>query len=507
MCLNIIHDICTVFALASLVTIMVTSFGSSSENNRLFMTNTFLSTYYTDVPALSYYPSGGSSVKSDQIANTYYDCLFEARVGFDSPTSCQKDNVKDFKTCIIAKTTSDDYRTQKVVDSIQRVLNAYKGDAWNISSLPNLVTNSDLKVLGSDLADSEKRNAVLIALEKSESILSNDIRDAILGVWFAGHIKLGIPACLDMVNQKAGLLHDIAPVYDQLWQCTAGLIYTEAAHRNAYEMCIPQSSWPTIDVMQTPYSSTFLGSYNKHFLLVIGIWIMCSFAVYSFYLGEMKAQTDRVKPGFLQTGGFFLTMFSFLWCVGGVLMAIARSFTSADTASNFPMSVQTVILSVFVTSVSVIYFGREMYEVFQYGKKRDGDGSSSASATPGQSRFRGKGYSSLQTFMTPKAKDDRLTLSDFMPLLLPAWNDCFFLCDGLIFLALVGSAKDVVTADVVLCFFAVVGVAAMNSAVARLFVDTYNSGERDPADEEVRYPLRVMVLGCHIASFSLQPSL
>jgi hypothetical protein len=90
-----------------------------------------------------------------------------------------------------------------------------------------------------------------------------------------------------------------------------------------------------------------------------------------------------------------------------------------------------------------------------------------------------------------------------MPLLLPAWNDCFFLCDGLIFLALVGSAKDVVTADVVLCFFAVVGVAAVNSAVARLFVDTYNSGERDPADEEVRYPLRVMVIGCHIASFSL----
>jgi hypothetical protein len=301
-------------------------------------------------------------------------------------------------------------------------------------------------------------------------------------------------------------MRNVAPVYDQLWQCTAGLIYTEAAHRNAYEMCIPQSAWPAIDVMQTPYSSTFLGSYNKHFVLVVGIWIMCSFAVYSFYLGEFKLSAGRFKPNFLMAGGLLLTTFCFFWCAGGVLMAVARSFTSADTAANFPMSVQTVIVTIFATSVSVIYYGRELWEIIRYARK-SGDDTATASVNPSgqQSRYPHSAYSPLRTFMTPKDSEGDVTLSDLMPVVLPAWNDCFLICDGLIFLGLVGSAKDVVTADVVLCFLAVTGAAAMNSALSRIFVDTYNAGDnkgqRTEDDEETKYPLRVMALGCYIACF------
>ena len=491
-CNNYMHFI-TAFAVI-LVTILFMSFslGASKEDNRLFLANTFFSTYYSDVPALTYYPTEDPSTP-DQIARTYYGCLFEAQVGVDGAVGCNQDNVRDYRACLVARTTSEDYRKQNLANAVQNVLNAYSGDAWNVSSLPAVLLNPDLKALGQNLVNPQSQ--VLVTLSKIDSVLAKDVAKAITSALS----NVGIPGCLSMVfaeRQNFKLIQSIVPTYDELWQCTAGVVYTEAVHRNAFKMCVPQSSWPSLDVMQTPYSSTFLGSYNKYFVHLVGLWIMCSFLVYSTTFLSEETMTDNGKPGsFFGTGGYALTTFCFLWCFGGFVMAVVRSFTSPDSANNFPMSVQTVIVAIFFTVVSTIYFGRELWEMFRYGYPP-----SEAGPTKNNSRMHPSRYRSLQTFMKPNGSGP-LELSNLLVLLLPAWNDCFVLVDGLLFLGVVGSSQDLVSADVVVCFLAITGAALMNSALSRIFVETYNVTDNGNADE--KFPLRKMSICFFMAMFAL----
>ena len=475
----------TAFVLVSLgmtVTLLGLTFTANSDQNAAFLTNSFLSTYYSDTPSVTYAPAGDPYTPT-QVADTYYACLFKAQVGVNADFGCKADNLADHTACLIAKTNSVGYKVNRTVDAIFSVLSTYPGDSWNLTTLPSFITAFNKTEIRLKLSAPWTWQYLRYSLSLVEGALAKDLLD-ILNVFDS---DIGTQGCLRSVQQGPGILHDISPVYDTLWICTAGIIPTETSNHRAYDMCIPQTAWPALDVMQTPYASSFLGSYNKYFTLVVGMWLMCSFGVYSAWAGAPSYATATGKPAnMFSRGGKALTTLAFVWNAAIIVTILVRGFGNPANANYFPMTVQTVTVTLLFSSLATMYFGRELYELFAYSGPVPAGASASrrSSATvapeppgpPERLRYtQSRRGQQLGYFMRvpEQGSTAELFMPQLTPLFAPAWSDCWVLCDGLITLGIIGYSKDVVTADLVLCFLYVLAAAAANASLARLLYNGY----------------------------------
>lgn len=478
---KVLHDAFALFAIVATVVLLGVTMDTSKDDNSLFLTNTFLSTYYSDAPAVTFSPAG-DPYTPDQITETYYKCLFDAQVGVNTDTACKGDDYAVHRACLISKTTSDAYKQKRLASAVVEILGAYQGEAWNLTVLPSQLTNSNVTKLGEDLG-SMMVVEIMAALHKLDSPLSRDISESIVRAMSG----VGIPGCLHQLGNNPSGLRDISPIYDQLWACTAAVVHTEASNHHAFEKCIPQTAWPALDVMQTPYSSTFLGSYNKHFVLVVGMWLMCSFAVYSAWLGVESAPTANGKPAkFLSRAGQFLVVFCVVWNAAAVVIVVARGFGDPASANYFPMTIQTVMVTLLFSVLGLIYFGREAWETFYRPGSYSGVAAEPSAAVtaeigtvqPQKSMYSARGgrqVSNLGAFMrvpgTPVSAD--LETVQYTPLLVPTWSDCWVICDGLLLLGVIGTSTDVVTADIVMCFVYALAAAVAHSSFVRLLDQGY----------------------------------
>jgi len=475
-----IHTAFTLLALVMTIVLLSLTFTANSDQNAAFLTNTFLSAYYSDTPAVTFAPAGDPYTPS-QVTDTYYSCLFKAQVGVNSQFGCKGDKLADHTACLIAKTTSAEYKLNRTLDSVYSILGSYPGDSWNLTTLPSYLTTFNKAEISAALSTSWGVKSMLYSLSLVQGSLARDLEAAIL----VSDANIGTQGCLRSVQQGPGILHDISPVYDTLWTCTAGIIKTEAANRRAYDMCIPQTAWPVLDIMQTPYTSSFLGSYNKHFTLVVGMWLMCSFAVYSAWAGAPSYSTSHGKPAnYLARGGKALTGLAFVWNAAIIIMVIVRGFGDPANAKYFPMTVQTVVVTLLFSVLATMYFGRELYELFAYSGTAPSTYSRRSAPAPPQEQPGPPGslrYSqprrgqTLGYFMRvpEQGSSAELYMPQLTPLFTPTWSDCWVLCDGLIVLGIIGYSKDVVTADIVMCFIYVLAAAAANSSLARLLYHGY----------------------------------
>lgn len=548
--LKSLHNVSALLMLVSTLVLMGITMSSNSTQNSLYLTTSYLASFYTDTPPLAWAPAG-DPYHPQLVADTFYDCLYAAQVGFGGDAACAGATRNDYDNCINSITASPIYGQKRTVAAIHEVLVGYSGDGWNISVLPSVIIDANTTQLNLDLAVPSKRAQIIQQLTVSPSYLSRSIVD-ILNM--APKLQLGVAGCLAANPQAPGILHDIAPVYDALWECASTIVKTTSDSREAYDQCIPLTAWPTLDVMQTPYSSTFLGCYNKYFVLIIGAWLLTSFAVYTLWLGVDGLGTESGKPDhWLSRCGIILAGFCFLWNgLGALVMVLVRSFGDQASFSNFPMSVQTVLVTWFFSTVATLYFGRELWEhIFIHSASApvapeppsDGENQRSALIPPGEDAFDasnlvsirrtnsratiqsstavygvsrvhgGRAYANLGYFMrTPPARSADPELSDpYTPLLSFAWSDSWIFCDGLILLGIIGISPDVVTADLVRVFLAVIYGTVVHTAFVRLLYEGYvndapdndfrSKGRKDIANTEQasREGLRVMAM---IADFA-----
>jgi hypothetical protein len=528
---------------------------SKSTENSLYLTTTYLASFYTDTPPLAWAPAG-DPYRPQLVADTFYDCLYAAQVGFGGDAGCGGKSRSEYDDCINAITASPIYAQKRTVAAIQEVLAGYTGNGWNVSVLPSIVSESNATKLASDLSVANTRTQIIQQLTASPTALSTSLVDVLNT---APVLQLGVAGCLAANPQAPGMLHDIAPVYDALWQCASTIVRTTSDSKEAYDQCIPLTAWPTLDVMQTPYSSTFLGCYNKYFVLIVGSWLLTSFAVYTLWLGIDRGGTPNGKPDhYLARCGVVLAGFCLAWNgIGGLVMILVRSFGDQSSFNSFPMSVQTVLVTWFFTLVCTMYFGRELWEHLFSGEisgsgpvsgdsenqrgallpttpeaEKEYDASqlvsvrsnsksrasfiSSSTATYGVARVNGgRRYATLNYFMrTPQGPVPAdASLSDpYTPLLTFAWSDSWIFCDGLLLLGIIGTSPDVVTADVVRVFLSVVYGTVVHTAFVRLLYEGYvcdapgNEFRAKPykdvkdKDERSRQGLRVMAM---IADFGV----
>ena len=534
--LRAFHNVAAVLILVATIVLMAITMGSSSTQNSLYLTTTYLAAFYTDTPPLAWAPAG-DPYHPQRVADTFYDCLYQAQVGFGGDTGCGGLGRDDYDNCINGITASPVYGQKRTIAAIREALVDYSGDGWNISALPSALTTPNTTQMAIDLSAPATRAALVVTLTTAPSLLTLRLANILN---YAPTLQLGVVGCLSAASQAPGILHDIGPVYDSLWQCASTIVKTTSDSKEAYDQCIPLSAWPTLDVMQTPYSSTFLGCYNRHFVLVIGGWLLTSFAVYTFWLNMDGGSTSTGKPAhYLSRNGVVLASFCFAWNgLGALIMVLARSFGDQGAFKNFPMSVQTVLVTWVFSLLATFYFAREVWEHFAYGAAAaEGPADSarpeaasdivfgqanasaatvsSSTATYGVSRVNGgRRYTNLSYFMRlpqPAAPDPALD-DPYTPLLSLTWSDSWVFCDALLLLGVVGTSPDVVTADVVRVFLVTLYGNAIHTAFVRLLYEGYVNdapgndfrsrpyAEVKDSDGKYRQGIRVMAMVADFAT-------
>lgn len=509
---KVIHDVVALFLLVILIVVMF--YPTDATKNTLSLTSTFLSTYYSNAPSLTWTPPALDPPVKAELATTYYGCLFQAQVGFAAPVSCGRASKSDFPNCINAATSTFTYYQKATVSRLQRVLADYTGDGYDLSTLPSAFTG-DLTKVTADLTVPGLREELIKKLLFLDTAVAKDIVRVVTDT----RRQSGIEGCVASAQQDPAIRHEITPVFDELWRCTASVIPTTTEEaRQAYDQCVPLSAWPILDVLQTPYSGSFLGSYNKYFVLFVGTWILLSFVVYTAWLGVDSAADARGKPNdWLARNGKVLAITSLVWNIVGMIFVLAAGFQ--ESKDNYVMTIQTVFLTGGFGILSVVYFAREVYEHFvpaaeaghQERLVNRGDPmDTSDDLTPNTAnscfRLTPMGY-----FMRYKGiqHSQPISLDHYTPLLVFAWSDCWMFCDALLLLGIVGTSADVVTADLVRVFLTLGYTTVLHGALTRLLYEGYVNDDGDgkkglpyatlSANLKTTYGLRVMSFLLHIA--------
>jgi hypothetical protein len=482
--LLVLHFIALLFALC--VTIATMSMVVSSDDKRtpFHITNTILSKYDSESPINTYIPvSKPPSI--DQFQETFYTCLMYAEVAVDDTYKCPKDNLDVYKTCLNGL-ISPTFRVQRMISSVRQIIAEYDGKSVDVTQLPAVFTSVDtITTLPTVLASNSSRFAIKQQLAAQSTSLSIRLLEAVI----ASETMTGIPTCLDQTKTRFlteySANYDLSTAFDSMWKCTSDVILIQHVQKRAYEKCIPLSAWPAKDIMQNPYSDTLLGSYNKYFVLWIGVWLLTSFAVYTSP-GLSSPATDNGKPKFFTArAGKGLVSFSLVWNLAAVIIVLIRTFTSADSFNDAPMSIQTALVTLFFTISASIYFGREVYELFYLSDRppefKFKGTSTKVSAALNQRRHNGgRVYQGISAFMETSGYTQDIPDEEYTPLVAPVWNDAWFFTDALLFLAVAGTSYDTVTADIVICVFCILSAALCNSALVRLMYEGYVNDKNKP---------------------------
>ncbi len=499
-----LHLIALLFALGVTLSTMIMVVSSDDQRAPFHITNTFLSKYDSESPLNTYIPVS-EPTSSDQVHTVFYTCLMQAEVAVDSKYNCKNDNMYIYKACVDGLVNST-FRVQRMVASIREILGEYNGQSVEVIQLPSWLTSLDSsQTLVSTLTSDVTRYALKQQLATQSTSLAVRILEAIT----VSETMEGIPACFDQTKTKFlteySESYDLGTAFDSLWKCTANVILVEPIQKRAYEKCIPLSHWPARDVMQTPYSDTLLGSYNKYFILWIGLWLLTSFAVYTSP-GWPSPTTENGKPKmFLARAGKGMVTFGFVWNLAAIIIVLIRSFTKADSFQDAPMSIQTVFVTLFFTITASIYFGREVYELFFLSdrppefKFKGTSTKVSAAITQQRRNNKGRTYQGIAAFMEPANTSSDVSDEEYSPLVAPVWNDAWFFTDALLFLAVAGTSYDVVTADIVASVFCILCAALCNSALVRLLYEGYvkfsaRAGPALQGFEDSLFVIRVMAI-------------
>ena len=490
------HGLASLLSVVFTIVLLATAFSADKNHTQFFMTNSFLSTYESDSPLVSYSPLS-KPFTYDSVYETYLNCLMESRVGINDMYNCTDQNTSSYRVCL-AGLDSKAFKVTKMTREITALLSSYGPNVTQIVRLPSSITGT-AEAMRAALESNHQRNVIKLHLSMQSTKAAIEILEIIVDAERAGGIEGCQENAKSLMFNPGSPVYDVAPVFTYLWQCTSEFLVTEPIQKVAFEKCIPFDVWPSKDVMQTPYSLTLFGSYNPYFLAIIAGWLMSSFTVYTFP-GATSGTTANGKPDhFMARGGKFYVLFGFIWNCAGILIIFVRGFTPSDRWENFPMSIQTVMLTFFFTVTAIIYFGREIYELFMLSGDKSarayqtlpsnsaptsnqppppsayGDFVYNSAPTGTQSRYypsrKGNG---LAAFMRVEgASSGHLTDAQYTPLIVPVWVDTWIFVDVMFFLAFVGLSKDVVSADLVVAVTSIFFASLVNSAMIRLTYEGY----------------------------------
>lgn len=505
---NGLHLISLVFILVMTIVIMSIVLPAEEAKNVFHAENTILSKYDSDSVVNTYIPVSKPPTEDD-VSQNFYSCLLEAEVAVDNVYNCPTSDILSYRTCL-ARFTDLPSKVRRMLALIRNLLGEYNsGDltSTEFQNLPSWLTSVDITTLNATLYN----NVTRLALKQQLAAQATPLSVRVLDIITKSETMSGLQTCTDTVTQQVlteySLAYDLSTAFDRMWKCASDIIITNPIQKRAFDRCIPLTAWPAKDVVQTAYTDTLLGSYNKYFVGLIGAWLLTSFAVYTAPGWHSKSTVNGKPEGYLARAGKGMVVFGFLWNLVSIVIVLVRGFMPASNFNNAPMSIQTVFLTLFFTISTSIYFGREVYELYFLSKGKTPSIFPKITRDGTSTRYiNGQKFHAISAFMVPPS-DLNMELPDerFTPLVTPVWNDAFVFVDVLLFLAMAGTTIDTVTIDLTINVLCILGAALTNSALVRLLYEGYikdvsrfapNRGEAPP--QLPIFVLRVMSVSAGI---------
>ena len=263
------------------------------------------------------------------------------------------------------------------------------------------------------------------------------------------------------------------------------------------------------------YTMDTLGAFHWGVLLVCGLWILDSIAVFTLYcindVGTVltaagKPRHSEFKEWLARTGLFF-TLFALAWNFLGLILLFVITWRLSTSSENqqdthkVPMTTQTLFVATACFLASIIYFLRELKERFSPlsqqaaaatknaqqqtrtapapaglqaddHEKNTGMASCAMRKGSGRSAYTLIGY----PFRMPQQSSPDLrvvTRRQYTPVLCLAWADGWALSDALILAGVVGASQNVLTHEIVAVFLATLYASFAHAALVRLLLDAY----------------------------------
>ena len=277
------------------------------------------------------------------------------------------------------------------------------------------------------------------------------------------------------------------------------------------------------------YSMETLGAFHWGVLLVAGLWILDSIAVFTLYfmndVGTALTPTGKPRHStwqewFARTGLFF-TLFALAWNFLGLILLFIITWRLSTSSENqqhthkVPMTTQTLFVCTAFFLASILYFLRELKERFAssapttvFSSRTPQPAQTTRSTIPAQpaqtprgtipapdglqvddsydtgiascAMRRGYGRNAYTIigypFRVPQQSGSDLKVvarRQYTPVLCLAWADGWALSDALILAGVVGASQNVLTHEVVAVFLSALYASFAHSALVRLLLDGY----------------------------------
>ena len=162
-----VHYVSTTFALAITVTLLIQAFSADKARTQFYMTNSYLSSYSADNTIVSYTPVS-EPIGLAKIEETYYGCLYEARVGMNSIYNCKTGTMTEYKDCL-KNTTKNENKVKRLAFAIKKIMLDYATEVQSIAQLPAQVTRDTLEA---DLLVDSKRNQLKLDLAMQSNVVA-----------------------------------------------------------------------------------------------------------------------------------------------------------------------------------------------------------------------------------------------------------------------------------------------------------------------------------------------
>ena len=135
------------------------------------------------------------------------------------------------------------------------------------------------------------------------------------------------------------------------------------ASQNVFRACLAKSMWPFFEVQQGIDTPLFLGSFNWLIMLAVGLLCMTSFAVYTASPWE-KGKVNRGEPTYHMRMGTLWTSISTLWILVFLICFFTVALRDGSTfeSDGLPTTTSTSVISIFVLSAYLFYFGSELLD-------------------------------------------------------------------------------------------------------------------------------------------------
>lgn len=503
MLVNFLHWVALAFILALSLIICIFVASSDEAHVAFHIKNTILQQYDSDSLVNTYIPVS-KPISEDNVMQNFYGCLMLAEVGVDNVYNCPVTDINSYKSCIdgFANSTSKVRRMVTLISTLLSDLKISDATAAEMQNLPNYLISTSKDVLTAQLTAYNSR----LALKQQLTAQSTSLSVQILDIIDKTEKMSGLSVCTSSVTAtqltEYSANYDIHTAFDRLWKCASDIVITNSIQKRAYDRCIPLSAWPAKDVVQTPYSDTLMGSYNKYFTAWMGAWLLASFAVYTMPFMPSVATSNGKPANFFARAGKFLVGLGFIWnALGGIIPVLVYGLSPSSNLKYAPMSIQTFFLTLLFTVAASIYFGRELYELFFLSEGvTPGMFPKWPTAQTGARVLNGQRFHSIQAFMTPPANAaQELPEEYYAPLVVPVWCDAFVFVDVLLFLSVIGTANDTVTVDLVVVAFSIIAAALSNSALVRLLQVGFVDVQKVVPDES-QVPIFVLRVMSMIAS-------